>query len=57
MKAIEQYLVVVLFVILLYKVGAKKNLCMKSLSVTIQLKGIEQFFVVALCGIKGGSIC
>ena len=57
MKAIEQYLVVVLFVILLYKVGAKKSLCMKSLSVTIQLKGIEQFFVVALCGIKGGSIC
>ena len=45
MKAIEQYFHVVLF-IMLYKAVLTFNLWMKPYCVTIQMKAIEQYFIV-----------
>ena len=47
MKVIEQYLPVVLF-IMLYRVVLTLSLWMKSQSVTIQMKAIEQYLPVVL---------
>ena len=47
MKATEQYFPVVLF-ILLYKVVLTLSLWMKTYSVTIQMKAIEQYFNLVL---------
>ena len=60
MKATEQYFPVVLF-IMLYKVILTLSLCMKSWSVTIQMKNIkviEQYFPVMLFifAVKEGDI-
>ena len=47
MKATDQYFPVVLF-IMLYKVVLSLSLWMKSESVTIQMKAIEQYFFMVL---------
>jgi len=46
MKATEQYFPVILFTILNKPVLTYESIRFKSLSITIQMKGIEQYFPV-----------
>ena len=56
MKATEQHLIPVVLFIILYEVVLTKMLCMKSKSVTIQMKAIEQCFLVVYYAVQGSCI-